>query len=185
MPDLLFLYPTEHDIYTVLGFTKKTEQIIQYWKKKKLISVTNNIYQLTEFGKFAYLMSKFKINFLELCFLIETYCCEKRMREICKDGFYVKYSFYDKVEDVIAYGTVSNTVSNLVKKGLIYRHHKASYSVIPEIFTELMNYQNIIDALHTWFIEVWKKKNELILQDPLIVQRQNEFSNIYKNILFR
>lgn len=170
-----------------IGFDeiKKTHNAIRYLKNNQLIMITHDRFELTDFGKFVYLMCRFKVNFLELCFLLETYCCEKRIKLSCDDGFYLKYSFYEKMEDVISYGTLSNIITNLSKKGLIYRHHKASYSITPEIYVELTKYQEIIDNFHSWFIDTHVKKNEIILRDPLIIRRQSEYSDFYKRITCR
>ncbi len=168
-----------------LNLEKNSTGLIKYLISRKLLKVVNNAYQLTNLGKFVYLMSKYNINFLELCFLLETYCCEKRMRESCKYGFYVKYSFYEKMEDLISYGTLSNAITSLCKKGLIYKHHKASYSITPNVFIQLSEYQNIVDIFHQWFIDMWRKKNELILQDSLIRNRQREYFRLSEKIVFR
>lgn len=183
IPDFLFSNPTRKDISLNLGFTKKTRKMLWYMKSKKLIMIINNKYQLTSIGKFAYLMYKFRVSFIELCFLLETYCCEKRMRQNCSDGFYLKYSFYNRIEDMVPYGTLSNAIVNLSKKNLIYRHHKASYSVMPDIFKNITQYQEIVDEFHDWFMSVCNKKNEIILLDPLIRQRQKEYSDLYHKII--
>lgn len=185
IPDFLFLNPTRKDISLKLGFTKKTRKLVWYLKSKELIVINNGKYQLTIFGKFAYLMYKFKVSFIELCFLLETYYCEKRMRQYCCDGFYTKYSFYNRVEDIVPYGTLSNTIVSLSKKNLIYRHHKASYSVMPEIFKDITKYREIVDEFHDWFIDMCRRKNELILLDPLIIQRQKEYSDLYHKMILR
>lgn len=184
IPEFLFCNPTIQTIYLEFG-ERKGKTLLKYCKTKKLITIANNKCELTDIGKFAYLMNRFDISFIELCFLLEAYTCEKRMKIICADGFYVKYSFYEKIEDVISFGTLSNAITNLVRKNLIYRHHKASYSIVPKTFDELNKYQEIIERFHDWFIETWRKKNELILQDELITKRQSDFSSIYQKMVFR
>jgi hypothetical protein len=184
IPKILFYNPTIQTVYLEFGEVKG-KTLLKYCKTKKLINISDSKCELTDIGKFAYLMNQFDISFIELCFLLETYICEKRMKAVCIDGFYVKYSFYEKVEDVISFGTLSNAITNLVRKNLIYRHHKASYSIIPKTFEELNKYQEIIERFHGWFIEIWRKKNEIILQDELVIKRQKDFSDIYQKIVFR
>lgn len=180
IPEILFASPAVDCLYSELGCTAKTKKMIRYLESKRLVKKTDGKYELTDFGKFAYLMNKFGVSFLELCFLLETYHYEERMRQTCRDGFYLKYSFYDKVEDIISYGTLSNTITRLSKRGLVHRHHKASYSTTPETFTELARHREIITRFHDWFIDTWREKNRIITQDSLVSQRRKEYSDIYQ-----
>jgi hypothetical protein len=101
----------------------------------------------------------------------------------CKTGFYGVANFLDKVEDVFTYEYVAWNVSHLSKKELIYKHHKSTFSITPEIFVELTKYADVIKCFHNWFIETWRKKRTLILQDPLVIQRRHAYGDLYKKIL--
>ena len=153
-------------------------------KSKGFITEHQNSLELTSFGKFAFLICKYKLNFIQLCFLLETYYCQNRMLvNGCKAGFYVIPHFVDKVEDVFTCKYVIWNVSKLIKKRLLYRHHKSALSVVPTIFVELTKYYEIVVSFHDWFIETWRKKRELILNDPLVIRRQREYAILYQKIL--
>lgn len=153
-------------------------------KSKGFIVEHQNNLELTSFGKFAFLICKYEINFIQLCFLLEAYRCQNRMLENgCKTGFYVIPHFMDKVEDVFTYKYVIWNVSKLIKKGLIYRHHKSALVVVPAILNDLTKYCEIVASFHDWFIETWRKKRELVLNDPLVIRRQHEYAALYQKIL--
>jgi hypothetical protein len=153
-------------------------------KSKGFISEHQNNLELTFFGKFAFLICKYEINFIQLCFLLETYHCQNRMLgNGCKTGFYVIPHFMDKVEDVFTYKYVVWNVSKLIKKGLIYRHHKGALSIEPAIFSDLTKYCEIVASFHDWFIATWRKKRELVINDPFVIHRQHEYAALYQKIL--
>lgn len=185
IPKILLGDPTIDLFYSETGTTVKMRKMVKYMEAKKLIRKIDNRYVLTDFGRFAYLMSEFGLSFLEMCFFLETYHYEKMMRRACDDGFYLKYSFFEKTEDIISYGTLSNTVTRLVKKGLIYRHHKASYSISPQVYEKIEQYQEIVDRFHSWFIDTWREKNKIILQDELVSERRREYTDIYQKTVFQ
>ncbi len=181
---------SRNDIYdhlvVVFGVGKDyARHFIWQLKSKGFITEYKNNLSLTFFGKFAFLICKYKLNFIQLCLLLEVYSCQNRMmKRGCKEGFYLVPCFVEKVEDVFTYKYVIWNVSKLIKKDLIYRHHKGALSVTPTICNELTKHNEIILSFHDWFIETWRRKRELILSDPLVIQRQHEYANLCRKILF-
>ncbi|HXV51255.1 MAG TPA: hypothetical protein VD689_03935 [Nitrosopumilaceae archaeon] len=180
---------TRKNIYDHMGsFFGITEDYTRHFiwqlKSKGFITEYQNNLELTSFGKFAFLICKYDINFIQLCFLLEAYYCQNRMLENgCKAGFYVTPHFMDKIEDVFTYKYVVWNVSKLIKKGLIYRHHKSALAVMPTIFNELTKYYETVTSFHDWFIETWRKKRELMLNDPFVIRRKREYAALYQKIL--
>jgi hypothetical protein len=157
---------------------------IWHMKTKGLIVENQSKLELTQFGKFAFLMCKYKINFIQLCFLLETFYCQNRMlKNGCRVGFYGILYFVDKVDDVFTTQYVRWSVSHLVRKKLIYRHHKGAFSIVPKIFNDLMSYDEIINSFHMWFIETWRKKRKIVLLDPHVIQRQHEYAELCHKII--
>lgn len=170
-----------------LDFAVKKNYIRHFlWdlKLKRLIKEYQNNFELTTIGKFIFLMCKYGINFIQLCFLLETFYFQfKMVKSGCKAGFYGIVQFMDKVEHVFTSDYVIWSVSRLSKKGLIYRHHKSAFSVVPQIYSELTRNYDIVDSFHCWFIESWRKKREIILNDPLIIQRQHDYSDLLQKMV--
>jgi hypothetical protein len=172
----------------VVSFFGITEDYARHFiwqlKSKGFITEQQNNLELTSFGKFAFLICKYEINFIQLCFLLESYYCQNRMLgNGCKVGFYVIPHFVDKVEDVFTYKYVMWNVSKLIKKGLIYRHHKGALAVVPTIFNDLTKCHEIVISFHDWFIDTWRKKRELMRNDPFVIHRQREYATLYQKIL--
>jgi hypothetical protein len=159
-----------------------SRHFLWYLKSKGFIIENQNIFELTNTGKFIFLMSTYKINFVQLCFLLESFCYQYRMMKGGEMGFYGISQFVDKVEHVFTQEYVIWNVSHLSKKGLIYRHHKNAFSLMPRTFKELMHYHDIVESFHIWFIETWRKKRELILHDPLTLKRQHDYAELFQRI---
>jgi hypothetical protein len=160
-----------------------TRHFLWNLKNNGLISENQNELELTGIGKSIFLMCKYKINFIQLCFFLETFCCQNRMiKDGCRIGFYGILNFIEKVDPVFTSSYVAWNVSHLSKKGLIYRHHKRAFSIKPTIFNELMSYEETILFFHNWFIETWRKKREIILRDPLIIQRKHNYNHLFQKV---
>jgi hypothetical protein len=172
--EILELEPNT-DTYSPISYS------LYYLKSRGLVFKTKNNWGLTQFGKFGYLMCMYRINFIQLCFLLETFDCQQRMIKYgCSEGFYSILDFVDKVEDAFTTEYVRWSVSQLTRKKLLYRHHKHAFAVVPQIFEELVTkHLEIVQTFHSWFYGAWEKKRTLILHDQYVNQRQNDSVEFY------
>ncbi|HET8793432.1 MAG TPA: hypothetical protein VFM31_06545 [Nitrososphaeraceae archaeon] len=154
---------------------KYTQHFVSDLHNKQIIEKFQDQFRLTDYGKIFFLMCDYEISFIQMSLLLESFQCESRMKkENCKTCFFLISNFIDKVDFAFTSEYVMWNVSQLLKKRLIYKHHKGAVSVMPEISMELLKCMNSVEFFHNWFIDVWRRKRILILSDPLVMSKQHD-----------
>ena len=154
---------------------KYTQHFVSDLHNKQVIEEFQGWFSLTDYGKIFFLMCDYEISFIQMSLLLESFQCENRMKkENCKTSFFLVSNFVDKVDFAFTSEYVMWNVSQLLKKRLIYKHHKGAVSVMPGVSMELLKCMNSVEFFHRWFIDAWRRKRTLILSDPLIINKQHD-----------
>ncbi len=150
---------------------------LQSLKRRNFIVRHNDEYSLTKEGKWLVIASRLGLTFLELRILTHAYFLMKTMKNIgCREVFLL--SLFMQFRGSHLPGSVRRASYELVALGFLGRLGKGKFAK-GKRFGELEPYSRELEELYDWMMDNEEHMNELIRNDPGILQTITRLRGAY------